>query len=74
MGITLHKGSNKDLKIFYEMVKKKKKINISYYENMMNVYNTKENKMELFFTKLNIHNFLVNSKKLYDKEKEKKDI
>lgn len=73
MGITLHKGSNKDLKIFYEMVKKKKKINISYYENMMNVYNTKENKMELFFTKLNIHNFLVNSKKLYDKEKEKNE-
>lgn len=73
MGITLHKGSSKDIETFYEMVKKKKNLSINYYKDLMEAYNTKNNKMEIFFTKLNINKFLINSKKLYDKAKDKSE-
>ena len=67
LGVTLHKGSIKDIDSFYEMVKKKKNLNIDYYKDMMNAYNTNENKMEIFFTKLDLNKFLINSKKKYEK-------
>ena len=68
MGITLHKAAIKDIDKFYEIIKKKTKHNLSYYNNLMNTYNTKDNKMEIFFTKLNPQRFLINTKKLYEKE------
>lgn len=68
MGISLHKSSIKDIEIFYDLVKKKTKNTLSYYYNLMNIYNTKDNKMELFFTKLDPQRFLINAKKLYEKE------
>lgn len=68
MGISLHKASIKDIDKFYEIIKKKTKHNLSYYNNLMNTYNTKENKMEIFFTKLDPQRFLINTKKLYEKE------
>lgn len=75
LGITLHKGSIKDIDKFYEIVKKKTKNNLSYYQNLMTTYNTKNNKMEIFFTKLNPQKFLINTKKLYEKElKRNEDI
>lgn len=73
MGITLHKSSIKDIEKFYEIIKKKSNRNLSYYYNLMNTYNTKDNKMEIFFTKLNPNKFLINAKKLYEKEKAKND-
>lgn len=69
MGVTLHKGDSKDIEVFYGMVKKKKSLNINYYNDLISAYNTKNNKMEIFFTKLNVNKFLINSKKLYDKAK-----
>jgi len=71
MGVSLHKGSYDDLKIFYEMTKKKKHNSLKYYQDMMNTYNTQDNKMMIFFSKLNIHNFLVMSQKRYEEEKRK---
>lgn len=68
MGISLHKASIKDIDKFYEIIKKKTKHNLSYYNNLMNTYNTKDNKMEIFFTKLDPQRFLINTKKLYEKE------
>ena len=73
MGITLHKASIKDIDTFYEIIKKKTKKNNSYYYNLMNTYNTKDNKMEIFFTKLNPQKFLINTKKLYEKEVRKNE-
>ena len=73
MGITLHKASIKDIDKFYEIIKKKTKHNLSYYNNLMNTYNTKDNKMEIFFTKLNPQKFLINTKKLYEKELNKNE-
>lgn len=68
MGITLHKGSIKDINNFYEIIKKKSTKPLSYYNNLMNIYNTKDNKTEIFFTKLDPQKFLITAKNLYDKE------
>lgn len=68
LGITLHKGSIQDLDKFYEIIKKKTNKTNTYYYNMMNTFNTKNNKMEIFFTKLNPEKFLIKTKKLYEQE------
>jgi len=73
MGITLHKGSISDLETSYKMFKKKTNQSLSYYQNLINTFNTKDNKAEIFFTKLNPHKFLINSKKLYEKEKRRNE-
>ena len=39
----------------------------------MNIYNNKDNKMEIFFTEINPNKYLINSKKLYEKEKAKNE-
>lgn len=73
MGITLHKSSIKDINAFYEIIKKKTKYPLTYYYNLMNIYNTKDNKMEIFFTKLDPQKFLLNAKKLYEKESKRNE-
>lgn len=67
-GITLHKGKKEDLEDAYNIFKKKTSNNLSYYQNLFNTYND-DNKMEIFIAKLNPHTYLVNSKKLYEKER-----
>ena len=73
LGITLHKGNNNNLEEVYKVIKKKTKKNLSYYQNLMNIYNTKDNKMEVFIAKLNPHKYLVNIQKLYEKEQIKNE-
>lgn len=73
MGVTLHKSSIKDIDAFYEIIKKKSKHSLTYYYNLMNIYNTKDNKMEIFFTKLDPQKFLLNAKKLYEKESKRNE-
>ena len=66
LGITLHKGKITDLEESYNMFKKKTSKKLSYYENLMHIYNNKDNLMEIFFTKINPHKYLENIKKLYE--------
>lgn len=68
MGITLHKGNRDDLMKAYNIFKKKTTNNFDYYENLLNIYNSKDNKMEIFFAKLNPHKYLVNAKRAYERE------
>lgn len=68
MGITLHKGKQNEIELFYNMIKKKTNKNLSYFYNLINTYNTKENKVDIFFTKLNPQKFISNAKKIYEKE------
>ena len=68
MGITLHKASINDIDTFYNIIKKKTTNTSTYYYNLMNTYNTKDNKMEIFFTKLDPQKFLIKTKKLYESE------
>lgn len=70
-GITLHKGTSKDLESAYNIFKKKTTNKLSYYDNLMNIYNNQDNKMEIFLAKLNPHTYLVKSKKLYEDELKK---
>lgn len=72
-GITLHKGNFNDIEEVYNIFKKKTPYNLSYYQNLMSIYKNNDNKMEIFLAKLDPHIFLVNSKKLYEQEKEKNE-
>lgn len=67
-GISLHKGSLNDIELFYNIIKKKTDKTNTYYYNLMNTFNTEDNKMEIFFAKLNPETFLINAKKLYENE------
>lgn len=73
MGITLHKGKITDIDDFYKIIKKKTKNSLNYYLNINNAFNTTDNKMDIFFTKLNTNIFLTNTKKLYEKEKKRNE-
>jgi len=73
MAVSLHKGTVKDIDKFYDIIKKKSNHKSSYYQNLMEVYNTKDNKMEIFFTKLDPQQFLLKTKKIYEKELRKNE-
>ena len=74
MGIKLHKDSTElGLEKAYEMFKKKSKKDLGYYKNLFYNYNSKNNKMEIFFASLNPHKYLMNVKKMYEKELEKNE-
>ena len=68
LGISLHKGNSSNIEQAYNIFKKKTKLDLEYYQNLMNIYNNKDNKMEIFFAKLNPHKYLVNIQKLYEAE------
>lgn len=71
LGITLHKGTIDNLEEAYNIFKKKTKRKLSYYSDLMKIYNNRDNKMEIFFARLNPHRYLVNSQKIYEQELEK---
>ena len=73
LGITLHKGDINDLPLAYEIIKKKSHRNYEFYEDLMRIYNTKNNEIGIFFAKLNPHKYLVNVQKLYENEKIKNE-
>lgn len=73
MGIKLRKGKKSELAIAYEMFRKKSKNGIEYYQNLMKAYNSKDNKMEIFFTELDPSKFLVNSQRLFEREKNRNE-
>lgn len=68
MGVTLHKGAKTDLNKAYNIFKKKTKNSFNYYQNLLNIYNSKDNKMEIFFAKLNPQKYLINAKRAYETE------
>ena len=72
-GITLKKGTMNDLEEVYKIFKKKTPNRLAYYENLMNIYRNPDNKMEIFFAKLNPHTYLVNSKRLYEEERKRNE-
>ena len=72
-GITLYKGNINELEESYNIFRKKTKHNLEYYKNLMSVYNSNDNKLEIFFAKLNPHKYLVNVKRLYEIEKSKNE-
>ncbi len=64
-GIEIYKGNKENLNIFYELIKKKYDKPLSYY---IDLYNNFENKIDLYFAKLNTETFVITSRIQYEKE------
>ena len=64
------KGNEQNLPLFYEFVKKKYSRPIEYYQEFCKQF---ESDVDLYFAKLNTETFVINSKKLYEREMEIND-
>ena len=73
LGIELHKAKNDFIDKAYEIFKKKTTNNLSYYHNLLSIYNTRDNKIEIFYATLDPHKYLVNVKKLYEQEQRRNE-
>lgn len=66
-GLTVYKGTEEDIPIFYEFIKKNYDRPISYYYDYYNIFK-KRNMIDLYLVKLNPISYLENSKYLYENE------
>ncbi len=66
-GVEVYKGSKEELKLFYQMIKKKHYREFNYYLDMYEIF-TKFNMFDVYFAKINTEIFLKNSRLLYDHE------
>ena len=64
-GVEIYKGSKEELEIFYELIKKKYDRPLNYY---IDFYNSFENKVDLYFAKLNTETFVITSRLQYERE------
>ena len=64
-GIEIYKGSEKDLPIFYDLIKKKYNKPLNYYIDLYNNFNTN---IDLYFAKLNTETFVITSRLQYERE------
>lgn len=67
MGITFHKSDN--INDFYELIAKKTKKSIDYYQDLKTYFNNENTKFELYFAKMDSNTFLTNSHNLLTEEK-----
>ncbi len=64
-GIIVYKGTRDDVKTFYDLIPKNKKIN--YYYKLVNIFSNFD-MIDLFFTKVSPELLLKNSRAMYEKE------
>ena len=69
-GVEIIKGNEQNLPLFYDFVKKKYSRPIGYYQEF---YKNFKGDIDLYFAKLNTETFVINSKKLYEREMEIND-
>ena len=69
-GVEIIKGNEQNLPLFYDFVKKKYSRPIEYYQEF---YKNFKGDIDLYFAKLNTETFVINSKKLYEREMEIND-
>lgn len=74
MGITIHQGTNENIDLFYNIIKKKTNNNLAHYKNYFKHFNTKDNQIELFFAKINTEIYVNNYRYLLDKETKKNNL
>lgn len=67
-GINIYKGDINDLDILYSQIKNKYPRDLKYFKEM---YKEFDDKIELFYSKLDTHHFLEISQTLYQKQEEK---
>lgn len=68
MGVTIHQGDASNVDLFYNIIKKKTKNNLTYYKNYFKYFNTEDNKIELYFAKINTETYVNNYRFLVNKE------
>ncbi len=64
-GVVVFKGKKEDLKTFYSLIPKNKKIN--YYYKLINIFGN-FGMLDIYFTKISVDLFLKNTRSLYEKE------
>ena len=67
-GLSLEELTNKDVGMFYEIIKNNTNESINYYRNILNSFN--EGNSELLLVKIDHEAYLVNAQKQYEKEVE----
>lgn len=68
MGISIYKGNESNMEMFYSLIKKKTKHPIDYYYNYVNNFNNPNNQFEIYFAKLEPKTYLSNATTLLNKE------
>ena len=69
-GIIVEKDETKNINKLYEYVGKKEGKPISYYKKLVEEY---EDKIDIYYAKLNTEDYLINSRRAYEKEVEYND-
>lgn len=64
-GVIVFKGKKEDLKVFYSLIPKTKKLN--YYYKLINIFGN-FSMLDIYFTKISIDLFLKNTRSLYEQE------
>lgn len=70
-GIEVYQGTNNDIEIFYEHIKKKHNRPLQYYQKLASIF--KEGTVEFHFAKINPEQYVINSKNLLEQEEENND-
>lgn len=66
-GIVIYRGSQDDIKTFYNLINKKHSRNLNYYYKMMNIFG-RFNMFDIYFAKIDPAIYLKNSKAMYEVE------
>jgi len=70
LGIEIYKDEEKSLKPLYEFIKKKEKKPISFYETICSNFGED---IDIYYARLNTETFIVNTRKLYEREVQNND-
>lgn len=73
MGISIYKGNESNINLFYNLIKKKTSQGIEYYYNYMNSFNNPNNLFEIYFAKLEPKTYLNNITVILNKEQKKNE-
>lgn len=66
-GISIYKGSNSDLKLFYSLIDKKHTRKLNYYLDYYEIF-SKKDMFDIYYAKIDTKNYLINSKNLFEEE------
>lgn len=72
-GITVYKGEEKDLDVFYKLIQKKTNYDKKYYSDFFKYFDNENNKFEIYFAHLDTSVYLKNYNTLLNKEKTTND-
>ena len=65
-GVHIYKGTKNELKYLYLQTKKKYPRDLKYFEDCFEIM-SEDNKIDFYYTKLNTEEFLINTKKEYER-------